>query len=396
MPSKHQAKLILLLALAMLIPPPLSIDEYTPSLPAMVDSLNTTNMMMQLSITLYMLSFALSQIFLGPLSDRFGRRKTTIWSLPIFFIGTALCAFAPTFHFLMIGRFIQGLGIGGCNMNASAILADSFEGAELNRATAYYSLTYSFVPIVSPLIGGYLQDFFGWRANFAFIFIFTALIYLLILFKLPETHTPDESHKLSVKNILQQFKSVLSSGAYLMSVLIMLLCWSMIISFSIIGPFLFQNVYGFSASQYGWLALLIGIGLLIGNYLNTQLLKRLPSKKIIELGLAVCLFGSFAMMCVVMLGFANAWTLLSCIMVVMIGSGWVFPNTYAVAASAVPEAKGVANALIGTLILIGAVIITAAISAMHAHSAHTLWIVFVGLNVATLIAYLANPKKSVV
>lgn len=167
--SNFNYSLLTFFCLMMVTPAPLSIDEYAPSLPAMVHALNGTQTLLQLSISIYMLAFAISQIVLGPLSDRFGRRPIIVWATPVFLVGTILCILSHSAPMLLVSRFIQGLGIGAFALTASSLIADVFSGDQLHRVTSMFSTTYSFVPIVAPVIGGYIQA--GKRILFLFLLL---------------------------------------------------------------------------------------------------------------------------------------------------------------------------------------------------------------------------------
>ena len=148
-------------------------------------------------------------------------------------------------------------------MTATTLIGDCFEGDDIGRVTSYFSLAYGLVPILSPVIGGHIQDLWGWQANFGFMFIFAAIAFVFIIVKLPETHPPTSDSQLHPVTILKNYVKVLREPRYMSAVFGITVSWSMIISFSVLGPFLLQSRLGYSAQVYGWAALFVGMGILL-------------------------------------------------------------------------------------------------------------------------------------
>lgn len=379
--NKH--RMIWLILLTNVIPP-LSIDQYTPSLPAMVQAFGVSVSLMQLTITGYMFAFALSQLACGALSDRFGRRPVLLWSAPLYLFGTLAAIFSPSISILMLGRLLQGLGMGAMALTGPALMSDCFEGDELIRVGGYYGMVYSFIPIAGPIIGGLIQDAFGWRYNFGFMLVLSVVIIAVFLKWLPETHQPNESHRLSVKNIIHNYWAVLSNKTYILSVAALMLIWTLFIVFSMMAPFIMQVILHFSATAYGFQALLTGLGFLVGSSANNHLINMFSAKRALHIGLIGMVVGSLILVLLVSLNMISAWSLLTPIFGIMIFSGIAFPHLYGKAASAVPEYAGIAGALIGALILMGAVVVTAAITLFNAHSPLMMASVYVVLSVLAL------------
>ncbi len=151
--------------------------------------------------------------------------------IALYLIGTVLCILAGSVEMLMAGRAVQGFGIASCALTATTLIGDCFEGDDIARVTAYFSLTYGLVPIISPVLGGHIQDLLGWRANFGFMFVFAAVAFVLIVAKLPETHPPVGRTPLHPKHILKNFATVLREPRYISAVAGITVSWSMIITF---------------------------------------------------------------------------------------------------------------------------------------------------------------------
>lgn len=368
MKKAFNLKLMTLLVVLTNVMPPLAIDEFTPSMPHMLSVFGVDASLMQLTITVYLLGFALSQAIGGMFSDRFGRRRPLLITMPIFIIGTLVVMFSHSMSVLLLGRVLQGFGMGVSALTGPALMADCFEGDALTKVSGVYSTVYSFIPISAPVFGGFIQDYFGWRANFVFMLILAVVIYAIFVAKLDETHHADASHKLSLSNIVLSYKTVLTNKNYMLAVSGLMLVWSSFMVFSVMAPFIIQERLGYSASSYGLMALLVGLGFFVGNALNNFLVKVISPKRIIALGVGIIVLFSVVLLVLPLLGFFNAWTVMVPIFVMMVAAGFTFPHLYAIAVAAVTQYAGVAGALIGSLILVGATIITAVITRLHAHS----------------------------
>jgi len=374
---------------------PIPIDEYAPSLPAMVGYFDSSVSAMQLSISIFLLALGIGQVVMGPLSDRYGRRIVLVVGISIYLAGTAACIAADTVWLLMVGRVVQGFGIASCAMTATTLIGDSFEGDEIGRVTSYFSLTYGLVPILSPVIGGHIQDLWGWQANFGFMFVVAAGALILIAVKLPETHPPSAERRIEPGQLLTNYLKVLREPRYMSAVFGITVSWSMIISFSVLGPFLLQDRLGYSARVYGWAALFVGLGFFVGNLLNTALLKDHKPDAILKLGLAVSLAGGLVMIALLQLQIINLATVMAPTFVTMVGIGFTFPNYYGIAVGVfTDEVTAVANALIGALVLFGTVVYTAALTAFHAHSPMTLASAYVLLGLLSVTAFTLSSKQS--
>lgn len=385
-------KMTFLILLTNIIPP-LAIDEYTPSMPHMVSALGTNVSLMQLSITFYMFAFAISQIIGGFLSDHYGRRSPLLYSVPLFFIGSLICISTDNITGLIIGRLVQGFGVGILALTGPALMADYFKGNDLNRVSSYYSTIYSFIPISAPILGGFIQDYLDWRANFGFMLVVSIFIYFLFVIYLPETSKPIAKKSFSIKMIAMDYLAVLGHRDYMLSVICMILIWSMFVVFSLMAPFIIQDCLGFSASQYGLQALFIGLGFFVGNNINNLLLKKYAASTISKVSLIIMVLLSL-MLLLLAFKISSVWAITMPLFFMMCSAGAVFPNLYASAVSAVPEHAGVAGALIGSLILIGAVIITSLLTRLHAHSLISMASVYCVLTLACLIIYHLKQTKN--
>lgn len=387
--ASFNPRLMIFFVLLIGVMAPIPVDEYAPSLPAMVRYFDSSVSAMQLSITAFLFALGVGQVVMGPLSDRYGRRIILIVGVALYLIGTLLCILSDSVWLLMAGRAVQGLGIASCAMTATTLIGDCFQGDEIDRVTAYFSLTYGLVPIVSPVLGGHIQDLWGWRANFGFMFVFAAIVFIVIVAKLPETHPPTEKTSLQPAQILRNYVKVLRETRYISAVAGIAVSWSTIITFSVLGPFLLQDRLGFSAHVYGWSALFVGLGFFLGNLLNTALLKHHSPSAILKLGLGISCVGGLAIVILFLMNLVNLITVMAPTFIIMVGIGLTFPNYYGIAVGVfTDELTGVANSLIGALVLFGTVIYTSVLTAFQAHAPLTLAGVYLLLSLLSMGIYI--------
>ena len=304
-----------------------------------------------------------------------------------------ICIFANNDFSIILGRVFQGLGVGASALTGPALMADCFKGRDLTRVSSYYSTVYGLIPISAPVLGGYIQDFLGWRYNFVFMLALAVIIYVIFVLKLPETLDLKKRATFSLPTFFKNYWVILKVKQFLLSVICLLLTWSMFIIFSVMAPFIMQERLGFSASIYGLQAIFVGLGFFIGNNINTLLMRVYRDETILLIGLGLMSALSVLLLIFPLAGLLNAWTIILPIFFIMLGAGLAFPHLYAAAVSAIPRFAGAAGALIGTLILIGAVIITSLMTLLHAHSALSMAAVYLILSFSTFSFYLFGIKK---
>jgi len=384
--------LIIFISVVMLLQAPLAMEVYAPSLPAMVQAFNATPRDIQLTMIVYLAAVSVAQIILRIMADHYGRRRLLLSTMPLLVAGSLMIVCANTLTTVLVGRVIQGVGAGICAASARAILTDAFEGPELNRGIAYLMTAYTFFPITLPLIGGFIQQSVGWRGNFIFILLASGIAYLFFVFKLPETYFSKDTPPLDKTTLIKNYGAVLTHKTYLFGVLINALMWSMMMVFSLVGPFLIQSKLGESAIVYGYLATTIGMGFFIGTRLNHTLLKATTSDNLMRASLLICLLFSIILETFISIQWNTTWAVMSPIFFMMIGVGVGFPHFYAAAISAVPEHPAIAHALISPLILISSVMIAGVVVQFNAYSFHTLGFVYVAISTVCCVIYCLNTR----
>lgn len=184
-----QKFLFLLLSLVLL--GPLGIDLYLPAIPAIAQGLNSSEAIIQSSISLFILVMGLGQLIAGPLVDRYGRRPIAIIGVVVYVIGAVIAATSTTALMFMLSRVVQGLAVCCTSVVIFSSVRDRMSGNDAARAYGFLNGTLNIIPALAPLIGGLIAQYYGWRAPFWALLGYTLIILVLVLFKLPETRPAD-------------------------------------------------------------------------------------------------------------------------------------------------------------------------------------------------------------
>lgn len=277
--------------------PQLSETVYTPSLPEIARALKTSESMVEYTLTIYLLGFALGTLFWGTVSDQLGRKPCGIAGFLIFILGCIGCYFAPSIELLMISRLIQAFGGSTGSVLGQSICRDAFHGPALGRVYSAVGIALALFPAIGPMCGGGIAQTFGWRAIFIFLIGFCLFVMILIGIKLPETHPHGLRKKVSffkTAHRLVRDKKVIGYG--------LMITASAGIGFSYFaeGSFVLIKILGLSPSLYGMSFTAIGLSSMLGGFFSRTLHKKHSSKEIMGYGicivtLATTIFSSIAL-----------------------------------------------------------------------------------------------------
>ncbi len=332
------------------------IDLYVPSLPAISSYFNVSNALVKLSISMYMLGYSLGQLMLSFIADSFGRKKIIYASVFIFVGISFLAAFSPSIYFLNFYRLIQGMSIAGLAIVCRALATDCFTGKKLTMSVTYISTSWALGPVLGPFIGGYLQHFFNWQADFYYFGIYGLVIFVYTILLLPETNRYVQPfHPIKVGKII---KMILTHKIFILISFFLSLLYGVLIIFNIVGPFLIQVLLKYSPVQYGHMALLLGFGYFLGNLLNRFLINHFEPLKIAFLALLMTLLISVVLTFIDILFTINIYIIIAPIFLLFFFCGLVFPNMMAKVLSVFPKNAGVASSIYGTILTAGVFFIT--------------------------------------
>jgi MFS transporter, DHA1 family, multidrug resistance protein len=340
------SKITLLLLVAMTGVAPISLYMLVPALPMLATTFGRDISVAQMTVSLYMVGIACSQIIMGPLSDRFGRRPVLLAGLALMVLASAGCIFAQTLPQLIVARFLQALG-GATGMVVSrAIIRDLYSRDRVSSMISLVIAVMMIAQMLSPLTGGLIETAFGWRSIFYLITAASLVITVAIALALPETRR-DRSPGSGFRG---DVGSLLTSRAFIGYMLCQVLASQIIFAFAGGGPYIVVTQMGRNSAEYGaWFAT-TAFAYLIGNLFCVRFAPRHRLEKLIWFGLALQLAGSLLNLgwSVIGLNQAPIW-LFGTQMIVMFANAFVMSNSAAGAISVRPEAAGTASGAMGFL-----------------------------------------------
>lgn len=276
-------------------------------------------------------------------------------------IGTLICAVSPDIPALIVGRFLQGLGLGVGPAVGRAVFRDVYSGDELAHYGSYIAVGSATVMAAAPTLGGYIQRYMGWRFSFVFLILFTLLILLMTYYWLNETHKELNPKATKIKTMMKNYIHLLTSPVFMGYTGCTFLAFAGFGAYLAISPFLFQNVIGLSPVEYGWLAFIIAIGLASGGYFNSLFVRKVGRHVMLRIGILLILLSGLVML-FLFIGFINTFVVMFPMFLYIFGSAMVFTNAYAGAFYPFPKMAGSAGALYGSIQILGATIYTAIVA----------------------------------
>ncbi len=346
-PGQQQLTVPLLMGLALLsASAPFSIDMYLPALPGIVDDLDTTQSMVQLTLSGFLLGLAVGQLIIGPVSDAVGRKKLLVAGAVVAMAAAVLAALAPGIETLILARLIQGLGSGACVVLARAVVPDLARGESAARAFALLMTIQGVAPILAPVVGGLLVEPVGWRGLF-WVLAGVALLQLLVsVFVVRESMPVEQRSPATVHGVLGNYAYVLRNPGYRGYLVTFAFGFGAMFSYISASPFVLQEQLGLSVRVYSLIFAVNALGLVAGNYLNSRLIGRVHTPTLLRGALVNLLVGSLALLAVLQ-WWPVLWLILPLLFLTIAQVGVILGNATALGTGLVRERAGSASALMG-------------------------------------------------
>jgi DHA1 family bicyclomycin/chloramphenicol resistance-like MFS transporter len=366
---------------------PLSMDMYLPSLPDIAHVLGAPVARTQLTISSYLIGFAVGQMIYGPLSDRYGRRPVLLAAVALYLASTLACAAAQSVDLLIAARLLQGISGSGAIVLARAIVRDVYSGVQAARELSLMGSISATAPIVAPMIGGVLQAGFGWRANFICMSV-GGLIALLVAGRLlPETLRPDNrASPLSFFSMMRGYGAVARHRGFLVYLGIITTTYAGLFAWVSGASVVLQGVYGLSAVAFGFTFALGAAGYMLGAMIATRLVVRLGLDRTIGVGVVVIAAGGLSLALAVATGVPGLW-LVAAMALYLAGVGLAMPQAMAGALTPFPDRAGTAASLMGLVQQALAALIAAVIGAYLVQSAWPVTGVVVAMGCLTFLLW---------
>jgi MFS transporter, DHA1 family, multidrug resistance protein len=324
----------------------LTMSIYTPVMPSVGADLGAGSDSVKLTLTTYMLGFAIGQLFYGPLSDRYGRRPVLLVGVSFFIATTLACSLAPSIGSLIGLRVLQGLGAASGAVLSRALTRDAYSAHEMPVVMSWISLGMNISPSIGPTLGGFLGEWLSWRATFWFVGGFGLVLLLVSSLGLKETNR-HRSAEVDLGSLLRGSGEMLRDRHFLGYVLT--LGFAMAINFGMLAgaPFILQDRLGFSPQEFGLISLLSIGGFTAGTFTNNRLVGRVAATAIMSVAGWFHVFALVVMGTLSLSGVVAWWAIIGPHMVLSFGSGMIMPNSNAGALGLFPRLAGTAASWVG-------------------------------------------------
>jgi len=344
LPIMGLATLALLSAVA-----PLATDMYLPALPQMADELGATVASAQLTLTTFLVGLACGQLFIGPLSDQFGRRTPLLMGTGACVASGLLCMAAPNIAFLVAMRFVQGFSGAAGIVLARAIIVDrSTSAIETARYFQIMMSISALAPILAPIIGVGILTVTRWRGVFVVLAVLSALAFVGTVFLLKESLPNERRSPAGLGALFNNVAKVIKNNRYLGYALTTGSAFMVLFSYIASSPFVLQNVMGLSPLTYAVVFGINSIGLTSSSVISARIVRRVGPRRLATIGLIS--MGTFTGLLVLSTVFkAPIWTCLLALFGAVTSVGYTMGNSSALAISEVPDAAGAGSAVLGAL-----------------------------------------------
>ncbi|MEE1939873.1 Bcr/CflA family multidrug efflux MFS transporter [Streptomyces sp. TRM 70361] len=338
--------------------PPLSLDMYLPALPDIGTAYGSPAAQVQLTLTACLLGLAVGQLVVGPMSDRFGRRRPLLIGMGGYVLASVACALAPGVHSLTAFRLVQGLAGAAAVVISRAVVRDLFDGLAMARFFSTLMLISGAAPILAPVLGGQMLRFTDWRGVFFVLAGFGLVLTLVTARSLPETLPAEKRHSGGVRNALRTMRGLYADRVFTGYLLVGSFAFAALFAYVSASPFVIQEIYGASPQTFSLLFMANSIGLVAAGQVNGKLLVgRVSLDRVIAFGLGLILLCATALLLMTsgLFGKVGLLPVSAALFLLMSAMGLVMPNANSQGLMRTPHAAGSASALLGTsMFLLGA------------------------------------------
>ena len=368
----------------------LSTNIILPSFPSIGVALNVPARDLGLTLSSFFIAFAIGQLFVGPLSDRYGRRWFVLGGLTVFIIGSAICGGAESFPMLIVGRIIQALGVCAASVLSRAIARDLFDGEALAKALSLTMVAMAAAPGFSPLLGSALDAQFGWRAAFVMVGASGAVLAAYYALSAGETHPPDRRSAASLSATMRAYRGLLADARFILPALAVSLIIGGLYAFFAAAPAILMLSLGLSALQLGLFFATTVFVVFAGGLLAPRLAHKWGARSIAVIGIVLAMLGGGFLLAIseapTFPGFAAA------IAVFLLGMGLVNPLGTALTLQPFGRQAGLASALLGFLQMACAAAGTALTTALPLSPLGALSVILTGGSTLALVIFLRQRR----
>ncbi|WP_090558800.1 MFS transporter [Pedobacter hartonius] len=318
-------------------------DIYIPSLPNMSAAMHVSDIQVQLTLTFFLISYGVSQLFIGSVLDSFGRYRISLVCLLIFAVASLVIAMTRNIYLIYFMRIIHGFMVGAIVVAKRAYFVDLFTGNQLKHYLSLFSIIWSTGPIVAPFIGGYLQKAFGWESSF--YFLAGLAIVLAVLEFIFSGETLKHSTAFNLKSITDIYVKMVKTASFTLGIVMLGLAYCMVMVYNMTGPFIIAHHLQLSPVIAGYSSLVLGFAWMVGGFIGKATINR-PFFKRVAINLTIQILFVIAMM--ISLNFIdNLYSLIFFAFIIHVGAGFTFNNYFTFCLGKFPKNAGIAGGLTG-------------------------------------------------
>ena len=344
----HHKKISTILAFALIPLSGFATDIYLPSMPSMGSALHISSLQVQLTLSIFLISYGVAQLFIGSIVDSFGRYNIELTALLLFIISCIVISNTANIYLIYAMRLLHGITVAGIVVAKRAYFVDVFEGDQLKVYLSIFTIIWSTGPIIAPFIGGYLQHIFGWQSNFYFLAVMaTVLLILEVIFSGETLKSPME---FKLKRIVGIYREMISTVSFMLGIFMLGFAYSMVMIYNMSGPFIIEHQLQMTPVIAGYCSLILGFAWMVGGFIGKATIKSPFYKK---MAINILLQTIFAIAMILSLGFlVNLYTLVFFAFIIHVCAGYTYNNYFSYSLSRFPNNAGIAGGLTGGIVYI--------------------------------------------
>ena len=350
---------------------PFSIDTYLPSFPDIEATFGISRAVLSQSLGVYLVAFAVSTLFWGPLADRIGRRRVILASLSLYILGSAGCALANNTQTFLLLRTLQGLAASGGFIAGRAMIRDAHGADAAHRAMSQVTLLFAIAPAIAPVLGGWLHDQFGWRSVFWFLTGFGILLIGLVAV-IEETLPRAQRQSFHPIAVFRVYSQTLKHRQFLALVLSLSLTFAGLFLYIAGAPTVIYDFLGLGSDDFSLQFIPMVGGLMLGAFLSSRLAHRWPTRRTITVGFDLVALAVLLNLVQAAFFEAGILTVIGPLVIYAFGLAIAMPALTILALDCFPHQRGTAASMQGFLQML----INAGIASIAVPLLHTRWLHF--------------------
>ncbi|MEH6579686.1 MAG: Bcr/CflA family multidrug efflux MFS transporter [Amphritea sp.] len=326
---------------------PLSTDMYLPTLPGLTQVFNTSVDEVQITLSVFLLGFAVAQLVYGPLADRFGRKPVLLAGLALFTTASLGCATATTIEDLILFRFLQALGACCGPVLGRTMVRDIHGPVHSAKVLSMMGTIMALAPAIAPILGGYLVVWFDWTSIFIFLTSYGLICIVLILFKVPESLEAENRSSLKISMIARNYATLLRHKTYLGYTLTCSFIYAGLFAFLSGSSFVLIDYFKVKEQNYGLFFTIVVLGYMAGTQIAQRVGSRIGINTMLFRGAILGTVSGTLMLIPSLFDLHNLWFLISMQTLFMMAVGIIMPQAMAGALAPFPRIAGTASSLLG-------------------------------------------------